>query len=292
MPKAALFACDRPHWAMLPNTQLFEVDSAIVGARFAVWVTTPPLYGREGDRTYPVLYTPDGNGAAPMTAPRIQLLRSDPINPIEPFVQVCVGYAGEDAERTLAVRARDLLPPGEALPGGIDQSMAAVVQMGILDQAGADLYLSYLRNPAADKFLAFLTEELHPLIAERWRISGENAGLFGYSYGGLFATYVALQRSPLFKRIGAGSPGILPRTSKIFDLYQKEIDAKSDYAGRHLHITVCEKEITVPGHYQALVGEGTVQFLGMAGARPLSGLKLTSRIIVGGFSSNLLSRRA
>jgi predicted alpha/beta superfamily hydrolase len=268
-----------PLTSTLPNTRYFEIESRLAGARYAIWVTTPPLYDREPERRYPVLYQPDGNGSAPMTAPRLQLLRADPINPIEPFIQVCVGYAGADARRTLAVRARDLLPPGEALPEGIENSMAQTVEMGMLDREGADLYLNYLRNPAADRFLSFLTEELHPLFAAGWRVTSEDAGLFGYSYGGLFATYVALSRSPLFKRIGAGSPGILAKTSRIFELYNAEHEAGADHSGRRLHLTVCEREITFPGYYQALVGAGTVEFLALAGAKPLKGLTLTSRII-------------
>jgi hypothetical protein len=279
MSEAALHECDRPAWAMLPKTRCFEVDSQIAGARYAIWVTTPPLYDREPERSYPVLYTPDGNGAAPLTAPRIQLLRADPINPIEPFIQVCVGYTGLEAERMLAVRARDLLPPNEALPPGVDESMSQVVEMGMLDQEGADLYLRYLRNPAADRFLAFITDELHPLIAKGWRASDKDAGLWGYSYGGLFATYAALRKPPLITRIGAGSPGILPRTSRIFELYQAELEAQADHTGRRLHVTVCEREITVPGYYQALVGAGTVEFLALAGSKPLEGLHVTSRIV-------------
>ena len=60
----------------------------------------------------------------------MQMLSSDPIAPIEPFILVCIGYCGEDARRTLAVRARDLLPPGEPLPEGAEQSMRKIVAMG------------------------------------------------------------------------------------------------------------------------------------------------------------------
>jgi len=62
------------------------------------------------------VYLPDGNLAAPLTAPTHPMLAVDPINPIAPFVQVCVGYVGDDAPRMLAIRARDLLPPGKRCP--------------------------------------------------------------------------------------------------------------------------------------------------------------------------------
>lgn len=268
-----------PEWALLPNTRYFEVESAIADARYAIWVTVPPQYQAQNDERYTVVFAPDGNGMAPMAAPRMQMLATDPIAPIEPFILVCIGYCGEDAGRTLAVRARDLLPPGEALPDGVEQSMSRVVEMGLLDREGADLYLHYLREPASDKFLAFITDELLPLIATDWRLKPGDHGLFGYSYGGLFALYAALCRPSLITRVGAGSPGIQAGISKIFELYRAEIAAGGDHGGRRLHMTVCETELTVPGYYQASIGAGAAEFMTLIGTKPLKGLVATSRVI-------------
>ena len=268
-----------PLSAMLPATRYLEVESTRVGARFAVWVTLPPRYEQERDASYPVVYLPDGNLSAPLTVPAMALLRDDPINPIRGFIQVCVGYTDEDAKRHLAVRARDLLPPGEPLPPGVDETaMQGLVQAGFLDQAAADLYLHNLRHPAADRFLEFLSGELHTQIAGRYRVDDEATGLFGYSYGGLFATYVALRRTR-FRRIGAGSPGIIPRVSKVFELYQAELAAGADHAGRMLHMTVCEREITVPSIYQPMVGAGAAEFMALAGQQPIKGLAFSARIV-------------
>jgi predicted alpha/beta superfamily hydrolase len=265
--------------AILEATRYFEVESERVGARFGVWVTTPARFALDEGRRYPAIYQADGNLATPVTAPALWLLPSDPIAPIQPFIQVSVGYVGDDAKRMLAVRARDLLPPGEALPAGTDEtSMAALVELGVLDQVGAELYLHNLRNPAADRFLAFLSDELHPAIAAEYPIDEDALGLYGYSYGGLFATYAALNR-PRFRRIGAGSPGILPRVSRIFELYRAELEADADHSGRMLHMTVCEREITVPSVYQNLVGAGSAEFMTLAGRQPLRGLDFTSRIV-------------
>jgi predicted alpha/beta superfamily hydrolase len=274
-----LIETEMPMSAVLPSTQYFEVESTIAASRYGVWITTPPLYDRESASGYPAIYQVDGNLLAPVTAPLVWLLPDDPINPILPFIQVSVGYVGEEATRQLAVRARDLLPPGEALPETINEStMAALVERGILDEPGAALYLHNLRNPAADTFLDFLSEELHPLVTAAYPVDDSLIGLFGYSYGGLFATYVALRRS-LFRRIGAGSPGILPRVSKIFELYDAEFAADADHSDRMLHMTVGETEITVPSSYQRLVGAGATEFLVLAGQRPLRGLAFSSHVI-------------
>jgi predicted alpha/beta superfamily hydrolase len=271
---------DPPMSSLLPSTRYFEIDSAVAGARYAIWVTTPAGYDRATATRFPVIYLPDGNSAAPSFIPRHQYLTIDPINPIRPFIMVCVGYPSEDAPRSLAVRARDLLPPSEPLPPGVEQAMQATVAAGLLDGSGADLYLRNLRNPAGDKFLAFLSDELHPHLASAYRFDDtDGAGLFGYSYGGLFAVYAALRRTALFRHIGAGSPGILPSKSRVFQMYRNEAAAGADYSGRSLHISVCERELTIPTSYQPLVAAGTAEFITMAGTEPLRGLAFSSRVI-------------
>jgi predicted alpha/beta superfamily hydrolase len=265
---------------LLPNTRYFEVDSALAGARYAVWVTTPAGYDRAAAARFPVLYLPDGNSAAPSFIPRTPYLQVDAINPIRPFIMVCVGYPPEDARRSLAVRARDLLPPGEPLPPGVEQGMDATVQAGLLDRAGADLYLRNLRNPAGDRFLSFLTDELHPYVSSGYRVDdSEGAGLFGFSYGGLFAIYAALRRTALFRKIGAGSPGILPGQSRVFKMHRDAAAANEDYAGRLLHLTLLERELTYPSSYQPLVAAGTAEFITLAGTQPLRNLAFSSKII-------------
>lgn len=265
--------------AMMPGTRYFEVESATVGTRFGVWVTTPPRYDLELDATYPVIFQSDGNVAAAMTAPALALLRDDPVIPIQPFIQVSVGYTGEEAQRELAVRARDLLPPGEPmLPGVDEESIGKLVPAGLMDQEGADLYLHYLRNPAADRFLAFLTDELYPLLTAEFRVDESVTGLHGYSYGGLFATYAALQRTRI-NRIGAGSPGILGGVSTVFATYDAELTSGADHSGRMLHMTVGAPEITARSVYQPLVAAGTVEFMSLAQQTPLPGLAFSGKII-------------
>lgn len=267
--------------SLLPFTRYFELYSNHVGGRFAIWVTVPPDYANANhpEHRYPVIYLTDGNAAVPQTAP-YQLLTLDPIYPICSFIQVGVGYVGDDAPYQLALRARDLLPPGEPIPRGVSEtSMQRLVELGILDAVGVKLYLHHLHHPAGDRFQAFLTEELHPRLAEVYRMETHTAGLFGYSYGGLFATYVALRRSPLFHRIGVGSPGILPQQSTIFELYQAELDDFTDHTNRWLHLTVCQSELINRSYYYQLVGQGTAELLQLLRQSPLRGLEFSSQII-------------
>jgi len=277
-----LIEANAPLSATLPSTRYFEITSKSANARYAIWVTVPQTYDRDPQATFPVIYVTEGNFSAPQTIPMIWMLPLDPIHPIKPLIQVCVGYAGDDVANSLALRARDFLPPGEPLPPMVSEAgMQWLVDTGVLDAEGVRLYLQHLRHPAGDKFLRFLTEELRPAIAAQYRIDDDASGLFGYSYGGLFASYAALSCSA-FRRIGAGSPAIIPQVSTVLELYRSHHAANTDFRGRTLHMTISEKELTVPSYFQTLTGVGTMEFMTLAGQSPLKGLAYTAEIQAGG----------
>jgi hypothetical protein len=266
--------------AILPRTEYFEIDSAIAGVRYAVWVNTPMGYEKETDHQYPAIFTVDGNMMAPCTMPYSVGLSQDPLHPIVPFVQVMVGYCGDEVPDWGTVyRNRDLLPPGEpASPRLMAMAEGLVKARGEIAESMKKFISSVREGGRADNFLRFLAEELHPQITARWRIDTATTGLFGDSYGGLFAAWVAMQRHPLFTRIGAGSPGMMTEKSKVFDLLTREIESGADHSGRHLHMSIGELEITVPSIYQQ-VGCGFVRFVTTLGETPLKGLTFTSAII-------------
>lgn len=57
-------------------------------------------------------------------------------------------------------------------------------------------------------FLNFMRKELIPYVEEHYPADTTDRGLFGYSFGGLFATWVLREDPMLFKRIGIGSPSL------------------------------------------------------------------------------------
>lgn len=266
--------------AMFPATRYFEIDSVNAEARYAVWITTPKNYDLDPGRVFPAIYSCDGNRNMPLCADAADLSEWDLIDRFEPTIQISIGYTNEDRERALAVRARDLLPPQEPLPQETEDSWRQAISRAdagtLLDRAAMELYLHNLKNPAGDRFLAFLTEELHPFVASTYRIRQNDVGLFGHSYGGLFATYAALQPKTIFRNFCASSPGIAPGLSKVFALYADAAE-RGGLSRRNLQMTVASREITVPGMYQNGVGAGTVEFLRLAGSTPIRGLTVTSR---------------
>jgi predicted alpha/beta superfamily hydrolase len=266
-----------PVESVFPRTRYFEVDSVRASARYAVWVTTPKIYDKDATRSFPAVYAPDGNWFVPLSPLLSDLGQWDFLDHFQSTIQVCVGYAGKDVDLALAVRARDLLPPNEPLPPGIEAGVQNL-DPSLLDKAGAELYLRNLKNPAADRFLAFLSEELHPFLMRNYRIKADELGLFGHSYGGLFATYAALQGSTIFRNFGASSPGIYLGQSNVYKLYADAI-AAGGLSDRNLHMTVGTRELTVPSSYQYMVAGGAIEFIRTVGTKPLKGLHFTSQLI-------------
>jgi predicted alpha/beta superfamily hydrolase len=195
-------------------------------------------------------------------------------------VQVSVGYCGgEVADWLFASRNRDQLPPGEPPAASHLASIeASIAAGGEPAEWGRKFRDAIINGGRADLFLRFFTEELYPLIVERYRIDTSACGLFGHSYGGLFAAWAAMQRPAVFPRIGAGSPGLTSEKSKVFELLEQELASGADHSGRRLHLSIGEREMTDPSFYQAL-GASFGKLTCALGATPLKGLTVTSKVI-------------
>ncbi|WP_020494695.1 alpha/beta hydrolase [Sciscionella marina] len=221
----------------LADTDYFEMRSG-GGHDYGVWVTMPPGYDPATTHN-PVVYVLDGNWAVGMTAPLI-VTQADPMQQIKPYIQVSVGYAGEEARHWDRLRNRDLVPPGEPIAEELVAAVERGVQAGGRKRAEADAYLAELRDTRADAFLSFLTAELHPRIERDYGTATSGHGLFGYSYGGLFGLYTWLTGCTLFESIGAGSPGVASADSQIFAQLQEMGERRP---AATLHVTLNEREL-------------------------------------------------
>ncbi|QFU93844.1 alpha/beta hydrolase [Amycolatopsis sp. YIM 10] len=221
----------------LADTDYFEIRSS-GGHDYGIWVTTPPGYD-PATTPAPAVYVLDGNWAVGMTAPLI-VTQLDPMQRIQPYIQISVGYAGDDAQHWDRLRNRDLVPPGEPIAKELIDAVEAGVQAGARTREESDAYLAELRDTHADAFLRFLTTELHPRIERDYGTATSGHGLFGYSYGGLFSLYTWLTSSTLFDSIGAGSPGVTGENSQIFTLLHELGDR---LPAAQLHVTLNEQEL-------------------------------------------------
>ena len=221
----------------LADTDYFGLRSS-AGHDYGVWVTTPPGYDPATTQA-PVVYVLDGNWAVGITAPLI-VTQMDPMQQIQPYIQVSVGYAGEEAQHWARLRNRDLVPPGEPIAKEFIDAVEMGLQAGAMTREDADAYLAELRDTHADVFLGFLTAELHPRIERDYGTAASGHGLYGYSYGGLFSLYTWLTGCTLFASIGAGSPGVVSEDSEVFALLQKMGDGQQ---AAKLHVTFNDQEL-------------------------------------------------
>ena len=101
---------------------------------------------------------------------------------------------------------------------GNSKQIEPVILVGISFDADLDEWVKLrkqdfipnLTNPdsinGAKNFLNFIKKELMPYVEQNYPADSTDRGYFGYSLGGLFATWVLKEDPTLFKRIGIGSP--------------------------------------------------------------------------------------
>lgn len=262
----------------VPNTDYFEIESPTIGATFAVWVTRPLAYEALPEATFPVVYVTDGNIATAVTAPYAVLYGADLVTPMQPYLQVSIGYAGMGIMEANIVRNRDLVPPGEPVPAHLSDTFDQAVAGGAMSQEQFEQIMTVLRNPHAEDFLAFLETDLHQAVSDRYRVSPGRQALFGYSYGGLFSLYALLRQSPLFDRIGAGSPGIFGE-SRVFDLLEQLSARGASFDDVSLFLTVNQLELSGDAPLYRQLGRSTVAFEEALRAAAFDGLDVSSRVI-------------
>lgn len=175
-----------------PMTDVIPLRSAVAGKDFEVTVAGP-LPGTMG-KLPRLLYVVD-----PMqfVSTAIDLARSmaNDQDPIEPLLVVGVGTPitthRQYVDYIMRTRNGLLVPPEEGINNGIMSSLP--------DQPA----------PEAHRFLRFIIDELDPMLRSRYEVSSEPAGLFGHSYGGLFAAYALAEQTPAFDRYILSSTGLL-----------------------------------------------------------------------------------
>jgi predicted alpha/beta superfamily hydrolase len=158
------------------NTEARIIKSICVGEEYQIGIWLPFSYS-SSNQTYPVLYVTDGDYAFGLAAGLIPTLIGT--QDIPEILVVGIGYNHlSNYDEFAKLRARDMLPPGFV-------------------HAPADSH--------TPQFMAFLEQELFPLIETEYRGSPDERALYGFSVGGFFTLYALLTRSDLFRRYIAAS---------------------------------------------------------------------------------------
>ena len=161
-----------------------------LGNRRTLIISTPASYA-SGDRRYPVLYMQDGQN---LFDPR-------------------TSFAGDWGLSTAL---------GWASRRGIEPIVVGIANAGT---ARADEYSPFVEpgaggGGAGDRYLAFLTGTVKPLVDEGFRTLTDRSatGIAGSSLGGLISLYAYFRLPSVFGFVGALSPSLWFGNEAIFDL--------------------------------------------------------------------------
>ncbi len=179
------------------NTEMHQLHSEIVNDDFEIYVSLPYRYAST-DTTYPVFFNLDANISFGITENVVHVL-STLNREIPEMIVVGIGYPIKGVEDWAAWRCRDFRPTSNPEK---DKAWQERLSRG----SGRDDII--VTSGGADKFLAFIREELIPFIESNYRASSSDRAIAGVSASGLFTLYALFQHPETFQRYLAGSPSI------------------------------------------------------------------------------------
>ena len=201
------------------GTRWFDLADRATGAVRRVFLWLPP--GEAPAEGWPGLTLLDGNA---VIGTAVDVLRAQAFWPTGTTVAwgalIAVGYPTDDAYDPFR-RSWDLgPPPGRTYPPF---------------HAGGPA----VRTGGGAEMARFLIEDLRPFLAGHVRLDPGRQGLFGHSFGGLFALWLLFTRPDSFSHWVAASPAITWEESFLLDH-----QARFDPAGRSLalHLSAGEWE--------------------------------------------------
>ncbi len=251
----------------LPNSEMFTLGSHATGTEFRIAVSFPWSYGMT-EGSYPVLYTLDAN--------------------------LQFGIVSEMARLRSAAREC-----GEVIVVGIGQALdAGVMEVGInrvyqFSTRRWDLDASRFGQeiraipaipgvPATigglEATLAFLVDELQPMIAARYRVDPDDRALLGHSAAGHFVLQALFRRPEGFTRYAAISPALAYNDGEAFEL-------EAQYARTHtdlpvsLYLGVGSEEARALAYVNVV--SNTARMIEQLDVRNYPGLKLSTGFLSG-----------
>ncbi|NQX91885.1 MAG: alpha/beta hydrolase [Flavobacteriales bacterium] len=168
---------DNPSKVTIANTFVTLLTSQINNQEYQIKVSYPKSYFKSKNKKYPVLYVTDAETNFGGVSYIVQRLIKDKLIPEILVVGIAYDTSYKDFYR---LRSRDLTPvedPKLRL-GGHD-----------VDPTGG-----------APIFSEFLEKELFPFVEQEFRVQKDERAYYGHSYGGLFGSYVLLEKPNLFNK--------------------------------------------------------------------------------------------
>ncbi|NRQ41685.1 alpha/beta hydrolase [Rheinheimera sp. YQF-2] len=198
-----------------PEIQQLVIDSTVLGEKRNLVVYLPAGYQNNKDH-FPVLYITDGDIQGPHTAGSLDYLAKFDQTP----AMIVVGIVNPPQ-----TRVRDL-----TVTGADKQNTQQLAN--------------------ADRFLAFVEQEVIPLVKQRYRTLDYQA-LSGTSHGGQFAINALVKRPGLFDGVIAISPSLYWNKHQLLEL--TELAMKSNQLQGRLYVSIANEEAAMTEPFQKFV---------------------------------------
>ncbi|MFB0613214.1 alpha/beta hydrolase [Aurantiacibacter poecillastricola] len=273
---ALSLACSVP--ALAGNPQLAAIEGARANMQVletrhiraegfdydhAVTIALPASYHVQPGRSYPVLWVLDDALMTRMAVGLVDVLVGG--NKVPEMIVVGVGSPAEDGLPGVGRRIMDYSPGGEQFfPEGPANDIAPIS--------------GYPQR--ADDFLAFLVDDLRPVLASEFRMSGQDV-LHGHSLGGMLGGYALFARPDAFDAMVLGSPAMM-------NLEAAPLRAEAAYAQDGNRSLDVDLFVGVGGEEAddwflaaSRIVSGTARFVETLHARDYEGLEVESRFYTG-----------
>ena len=196
--------------AFVHEADTLRIRSRHVAADFEIRVARPlPALMSPLPMQYQVLYVLDGDLFFGLATDMTRLMHRLFVE-LPPIFVVGIGYGAADGRVFNEMRNRDFTPTANA---------GVPIQEPPIPSGPDPLVPEAQRYGGAGRFLDFLLDELKPLITARYPLATGRSTLVGSSMGGLFASYVLLEKPDSFDEYIIASPalwwddGLLLRTA-------------------------------------------------------------------------------
>jgi len=179
-----------------------------------ITIALPASYAAQPRREYPVLWVLDGSLMTRLVVGTLDTLVIG--NHAPEMIVIGIGSPASDGLAGVGRRIMEFSPPGKsyAPPGLGGQRFKELAPIPDFPHR-------------ADAFLALLVDELRPMLAARYRFSGEHA-LFGHSAGGMLAAYAMFERPGAFAKMIIGSPYVNGVEGAVFKAEQRYAARRPD----------------------------------------------------------------
>jgi hypothetical protein len=199
----------------ISNSEIRKLNSPEINQEYDLQISLPAGY-TTGDKKYPVVYLMDSQWDFPLLTALYGQQYYDGFIPEMIIVGITWGGYHPNPD---SLRARDYTPTNEKR----------------LPQSGG-----------ADKFLAFIRNEVFPFIETNYKADSTDRTLIGCSLGGLLTIYTLFTHPDMFNRYVAASPAYGWDNSILYQYEKKYFENKLNPTAK-LFMCVGGVEESVPG---------------------------------------------